>query len=173
MWDLAAGFDDGLDPKKARTGVDDIFERLDSGQVHVGKRRVAELGTAEVGTAEVGTAEVGTGEVGTAEFGIAEVGTAEVGTAEVGTAGQIYRTSGSHGPVARRLVRGAARRMALQSRGAEPEAEILRGWASKPELAAHAGTALEALEADPPDLVALSTSLDAIVTEPTSRVPRP
>lgn len=87
--------------------------------------------------------------------------------------GQIYRTSGSHGRVARRLVRGAARRMALQSHGAEPEAEILRGWASKPELAAHARTALEALEADPPDLVALSTSLDAIVTEPTSRVPRP
>jgi hypothetical protein len=87
--------------------------------------------------------------------------------------GQIYRTSRSHGRVARRLVRGAARRMALQSYGAEPEAEILRGWASKPELAAHARTALEALEADPPDLVALSTSLDAIVTQPTSRVLRP
>ena len=87
--------------------------------------------------------------------------------------GRIYRTSRSHGRVARRLVRGAARRMALQSYGAKPESEILREWASKPELAAHAHTALEALEADPPDLVALSTSLDAIVTEPTPRVLRP
>ena len=86
--------------------------------------------------------------------------------------GRIYRTSGSQGHVARRLVRGAVRRMTLQPYGADPEAEILRGWTSQPELAAHARTALAALEADPPDLVSLSSALDAIVTEPISRRPR-
>ena len=86
--------------------------------------------------------------------------------------GRIYRTSGSHARVARRLVRGAVRRMALRSNGTTPETEILRGLASQPEVAAHARTALAALETDPPDLVTLSISLDAMVAEPTSRVPR-
>jgi len=86
--------------------------------------------------------------------------------------GRIYRASGSHGPVARRLVRGAVRRKALRPYGADSETEILQGWASQPELAVDSRTALTALEADPPDLMTLCSALDAIVTEPLSRLRR-
>jgi len=87
--------------------------------------------------------------------------------------GRIYRTSGSLGPVARRLVRGAVRRMGFRPYGEEPETEVLRAWVSRPRLAAHARTALAALEADPPDLVVLSSALDEIVSEHTFRLPGP
>lgn len=86
--------------------------------------------------------------------------------------GRAYQASGTHGPVARRLVRGAVRRMGLRGYADDPETEILSAWASQPEVSSSARAALAALESSPPDLETLSGALDDIVTEHTYRLPR-
>ena len=87
---------------------------------------------------------------------------------------RIYKAARSHGAVARRLIRGAARRMGLPpSSGADSEAEMLVTWGSRPELAEPAAGALTAFGADPPDLATLESALDAIVARHASPPPRP
>ena len=76
---------------------------------------------------------------------------------------RIYQASSAERTVAKRLVRGAARRVgATHPPGDDPEVEILRRWAERTELEPFATAALRALATEPPDLEALERSLDGI-----------
>jgi len=77
--------------------------------------------------------------------------------------GRIYERSHSDRAVARRLVHGAVRRSGQRPAGAETELEILEAWSGRPELASPTRLAMAALRREPPDLVRLSSALDAIV----------
>jgi len=79
--------------------------------------------------------------------------------------GRIYENSHADRAVARRLVLGAVRRSGQRPGGAETELEILEAWSRRPELASPTRLAMAALRREPPDLVRLSSALDAIVDE--------
>jgi hypothetical protein len=87
--------------------------------------------------------------------------------------GHIYENAHADRAVARRLVLGAVRRSGQRPGGAETELEILEAWSGRPELASHTRLAMAALRREPPDLVRLSSALDAIVDEyaPENRTP--
>lgn len=77
--------------------------------------------------------------------------------------GRIYERSESDRTVARRLVHGAIRRSGQRPSGAETELDVLEAWGGRPELTRLTRLATAAFRREPPDLVGLSSALDAIV----------
>jgi hypothetical protein len=82
---------------------------------------------------------------------------------------RIHERAESRHLVARRLVRGAARRMGLHQLPSESDEQLLERLGRDPRLRAPAGLALAALGQDPPNLSVVSGTLDAVVNAYNSR----